>query len=123
VATVSSWHALGERIDNLEEWLRDTEASVEYLNAKGEEYLALPVLQLRVRVLDMQDSSDSSERVNALCNLGLQFLHLGYTGKAGLSFAKAECLMQHRGASTESQLRWHIGYAEYLLAAGNSAKW
>lgn len=123
VATAPSWDALGERMDSLDEWLRDIEASVEYLNAKGEEYLALPVLHLRVQALDMQKSPDSSELINALCDLALQFLRLGYTGKAGLSFAKAECLVENHGAPTESKLRWYIGYAEYLLAIGNSAKW
>lgn len=118
--TASSYNSLVERIDNVEEWLQDIEACVKYLNAKGEEYLALPILHLRIRVLNLQQSSDFSGLVNALCDLALQFLRLGYTGKAGLSFAKAEHLMEK--ASTESKLGWYIGHAEYLLAIGNSDK-
>ncbi|KAF2856987.1 cell division-associated protein-like protein [Plenodomus tracheiphilus IPT5] len=122
VAPASSWSALTEWIDNVEDWLQDIEACVEYLNAKGEEYLALPILHLRIQVLNMQKTPDSSNHINAWCDLALQFLRLGYTGKAGMSFAKAESLVQNQSASTESKLRYHIGYAEYLLAIGNSAK-
>ncbi|KAH9868690.1 hypothetical protein J1614_007762 [Plenodomus biglobosus] len=123
VATSSSWDSLTERIDNVEDWLQDIEGCIKYLNAKGEEYLALPILHLRIQVLNMQKSSDSSDRVKAFCDLALQFLRLGYTGKAGMSFAKAEELIENQGASTESKLCWHIGYAEYLLAIGSTAKW
>jgi separase len=49
-------------------------------------------------------------------------LRLGYSGKAGLAFAKAELLLKAT-ASIEARLRWHIGYAEYLLAIGNTSKW
>jgi separase len=58
-----------------------------------------------------------------LCALGLQFLRLGYTGKAGLSLAKAEALVTHRAPSTEAKLRWRVAYAEYLARIGNSVKW
>jgi separase len=123
VNTTSSWGALSTRIDNTETWLQELQASLEYLNAKGEEYLALPLLHLLVKTLELQKSADTSELVNTLCALGLQFLHLGYTGKSGLCLAKAEALIERQPPSTEARLRWHMVYAEYLLGLGNSAKW
>lgn len=118
-----SLEALAGHVDNPEDWLQEIQAAVEYLNSKGEEYLALPVLHLIIRVLELQRTSDSSELVIALCTLSLQFLRLGYTGRAGFSFARAEALIETQNTSTEAKLRWHIGYAEYLLAIGNSTKW
>lgn len=123
VDSTASWNTLNNCVDNVEDWLQEIRASVELLNAKGEEYLALPILRLLVKVLDLQKSSDTSDLVTALCALGLQLSRLGYTGKAGLSFDKAEALVQHQTTSTEARLKWHIGYAEYLLGIGNVAKW
>jgi separase len=122
VDTSTSWSRLIDRVEDTESWISDMKASVEFLNAKGEEYLALPVLRLLVRISELQKNPDTSERVTDLCALGLQFLRLGYTGKAGLSLAKAETLLTQQTASTESRLRWHIVYAEYLARIGNIAK-
>jgi separase len=122
VDTSTSWSRLIDRVEDTESWISDIKASVEFLNAKGEEYLALPVLRLLVRVSELQKDSDTSELVTNLCALGLQFLRLGYTGKAGLSLAKAEALLAQQTASTESRLRWHTVYAEYLARIGNLAK-
>ncbi|PZD35875.1 separin [Pyrenophora tritici-repentis] len=122
VDSATSWAALDDRIDNTETWLQDLQACLEFLNAKGEEYLALPLLHLLVATLELRKDSDASELITTVSTLGLQFLHLGYTGKAGLSLAKAEALVQRRTCSVEARLQWHLAYAEYLLGIGNTAK-
>ncbi|KAF1974256.1 hypothetical protein BU23DRAFT_505166 [Bimuria novae-zelandiae CBS 107.79] len=120
--SAKSWEDLVERIDNPDHWLEAVRASVDLLCAKGEEYQALPVLHVLIRILELQKSSDPSPLIMALCTLGLQFLRLGYSGKAGLTFAKGEVLLSNEHASTEAKLRWHLGYAEYILAIGNVVK-
>ncbi|KAF2642990.1 hypothetical protein P280DRAFT_505241 [Massarina eburnea CBS 473.64] len=122
VNSSTSWKDLSDRIDNMEDLLQEMQACVDFLSAKGQELESLPVLHLLTRVLELQGSSDPSELISTLSTLGLQFLRLGYSGKAGLSFAKAETLLAGRAASTEASLRWHIGYAEYLLTIGNTTK-
>jgi separase len=123
VNTTSSWDALPGRIDDTENWLQELQSSLEYLNAKGEEYLALPLLHLLVKILELQKTLDVSELVMTVCALGLQFLRLGYTGKAGLCLAKAEAMIKRQPSSIEARLRWHMAYAEYLLGLGNTTKW
>lgn len=123
VDSAASWESLIDRIDNKEHWLQEMQACAEYLAAKGEEYESLPVLHLLVRVLELQQSLEPSDLVTTLCTFGLQLLRLGYSGKAGLAFAKAELLTSSRPTSTEAKLRWHFGYAEYLLGIGNATKW
>jgi len=122
IAASSSWQSLADRVDDTESWLLDLKTSVEYLNVNGEEYLALPVLNLLVKAGELQKSTVPSDTVTSLCALGLQFLRLGYTGKAGLSLAKAEKLITNYKPSTEARLRWHVAYAEYLARIGNTAK-
>jgi separase len=122
VIAAASWQSLVDRVGDTESWLSELKTSIEYLNVKGEEYLALPVLNLLVRVGELQRDPDSSELVTSLCALGLQFLRLGYTGKAGLALAKGETLIARQKPSTEVRLRWHIAYAEYLARIGHTAK-
>ncbi|KAH7078885.1 peptidase family C50-domain-containing protein [Paraphoma chrysanthemicola] len=119
---VKSWKALVDYVDDIEYWISELQGSVAFLNAKGEEYLALPVLQLLLRVNGMREDPDASDLVGASCALGLQFLRLGYTGKAGLSLARAESVLTKRTISTEAHLQWHIAYSEYLARIGNTAK-
>ncbi|XPS94157.1 Separase [Ascochyta lentis] len=118
----SSWTALVDRIGDVDGWVHDIQACVDFLNAKGEEYLALPVLHLLVRVFELQNKLDASDLVCSLSALALQFLRLGYSGKAGLSLAKAEILVKRQTTSTEAKLKWHTAYAEYLFCIGNTEK-
>ncbi|KAF1933938.1 uncharacterized protein M421DRAFT_50129 [Didymella exigua CBS 183.55] len=116
------WSALVERIGDTDSWIHDIRACVDYLNAKGEEYLALPVLHLLVTIFELQNDTDASELVCSLSALSLQFLRLGYTGQAGLSLAKAELLVVRQTALTEAKLKWYTAYAEYLFRIGNTEK-
>ncbi|KAG9189610.1 separase [Alternaria panax] len=120
VSSTSSWEALLNRVENTESWLQDLQACLEFLNAKGEEYLALPLLHLLIKILELKNGSDTSELIATLCALGLQFLHLGYTGKAGSSLAKAEALLKRQAPSVEVKLQWHMAYAEYLVGIGHT---
>lgn len=123
VDKAASWEAITQRVDDIDSWISDLKTSADFLNAKGEEYLALPVLHLLVKIQELQESPDTSELVTMLCDLALQYLRLGYSGKTGMSLARAESLLVHGSVSMEARLRWHITYAEYLARIGNSVKW
>lgn len=123
VNSAASWNDLNGLVDNIEYWLQDIQASVDYLNAKGEEYLVLPVLHLLVRIFELRKGPDISELLSTVCALGLQYLRLGYSGKAGHAFVKAESLLGHKSISTDGSLVWYISYAEYLVRIGNTVKW
>lgn len=122
LGSATSWDEVVGRLDNVDYWHQAIQASIDLLCAKGEEYAALPVLHLQVRMLELQKCPDPSQLLMALCSLGLQLLRLGYSGKAGLAFAKAEILASNGAASTEARLRWHLAYAEYMLIIGNTKK-
>lgn len=122
VDTARSWEDLAARIDDVEYWLHEIQTTIDYCIAKGQEYEALPILHLFVKILELRADPDSSELVGALCTLGLQFLRLGYSGKAGLTFDKAERHLSCRVTSIDTKLRWHLGYAEYLLNIGDVSK-
>ncbi|KAF2007417.1 hypothetical protein P154DRAFT_454204 [Amniculicola lignicola CBS 123094] len=122
VEAASSWGDICAKIDNPEHWIQVVQGLVNFLAAKGEDYICLHVLHLLVRILELKGDPDLSSLTSVLSSLGLQFLRLGYSGKAGLVFAKAETLVRQERISTEAKLQWHIGYAEYLLKIGTPAK-
>lgn len=123
VDLATTWKDISNKVDDVETWLTELQTTTDYLSAKGEEYTCLPLLHLIISVLELENDIDPSRLVATLCALGLQLLHLGYTGKAGLAFAKAEALASLKTTSTEAKLHWHLGYAEYLIHMGNITKW
>lgn len=72
--------------------------------------------------------SQSSEIVDALTNLGEAYLRLGYTGKAGLAFARARVMFDNNelpaSESRRSKARVMSGlaYCSYLAALRNTQK-
>ncbi|PVI06583.1 hypothetical protein DM02DRAFT_582400 [Periconia macrospinosa] len=122
VNSTTSWDGLLDYIDDVDNWLQTMHMCVDFLAAKGEEYECLPILKLLTKVLELQSELDPSDLIIALSNLGVQLSRLGYTGKAGLVFARAETILSQNAVSTEAQLQWHIGYAEYLVTINNVVK-
>ncbi|KAF2648299.1 hypothetical protein K491DRAFT_784171 [Lophiostoma macrostomum CBS 122681] len=122
IDSAPTWKDLSQRVDDVESWVAEMQGVADYMAAKGEEYTCIPALQLVSIVRKLQNDEDPTELISSYCTLGLQLLQLGYSGKAGLAFAKVEALMNSKRTSTEAKLRWHIGYAEYLLHIGNLVK-
>lgn len=123
VGSSPCWETLVNCIENIEDWIKDIQACVEYVNAKGGEYLALPMLNLLVKIGELKGHADATQLVTDLCALSLQLLRLGYTGKAGVPLTRCELLFEQRAVSTEARLRWHVAYAECLAKVGNISKW
>ncbi|KAG9302696.1 hypothetical protein G9A89_005170 [Geosiphon pyriformis] len=63
--------------------------------------------------------SDSMALYN---QMGLIYLNLGYTGKAGLAFSKAKMIMDSCNVVNETKLKWILGYSQYLCCIGNFPK-
>lgn len=123
VDLAGSWDSLVQRVDDVELWLAELQSLTDFLGAKGEEYVCLPLLSLQTSILELERDEDTSLLVMSLCAFGLQLLRLGYSGRAGLALAKAEGLAAHEKTSTEARLQWHLAYAEYLVHIGNMPKW
>jgi separase len=54
--------------------------------------------------------------------LALQYLRLGYTGKAGTIFAQGLKQMKDSEPSASTQMLWHLSYAEYFARIGVISK-
>lgn len=60
--------------------------------------------------------------IRTYVSLGIQYLRLGYTGKAGTIFAQGLKHMKDASPSKSIQLTWHLAYAEYFARIGNLTK-
>jgi separase len=119
----NSWSAITEVIDSPDIFLSQLQATIDFFDMKGFGPYRIPALRLLVRVRELQEPVDSEALTKALSALGLQYLRLGYSGKAGLSLAKAQGYMEKVGGSSQAKLQWHLAYAEYLVELGNVDKW
>ncbi|KAI9786076.1 MAG: hypothetical protein M1816_008104 [Peltula sp. TS41687] len=113
---------LEERIDDVQLLLDQLKSVTEFLNMKGLHYLTIRALTLVTRVQELQGSPDSSEMVAKLSALGLQYLNLGYSGRAGLALNKAQTFIRESSLTTSVTLSWHLVYAEYLIVLGSTDK-
>ncbi|KAJ9643515.1 separin protein [Coniosporium tulheliwenetii] len=114
--------ALTAAVDDVAAWITQLRTISEYLEVRGLHFLRVPVLEMLGKVLELQEPPMVSRLVETLSRLGLQYLRLGYSGKAGLALAKAQNLLTEKELSTETRLQWHLAYAEYLLRIGNAEK-
>jgi len=93
----------------------------DFFEVKRQSLLRVQTLHLLLKVhTHLTESLDTLIPVYA--NLALQYLHLGYTGKAGTLFAQATQIMKDSSPSTSTQLTWHLNYAEYYATIGAVTK-
>ncbi|EON63321.1 hypothetical protein W97_02548 [Coniosporium apollinis CBS 100218] len=118
----NTWSALTTAVDDVDAWKWQLHTISEYLDVHGLHFLHVPVLEMLGKVLELQEPPMASELVDARSRLGLQYLRLGYSGKAGLALARAQNLLIDKEVSVEARLQWHLAYAEYLLRIGNTEK-
>ncbi len=114
---------LEDGVDDVDLLFSQLCSTAEYLAMKGLTQMAIPTLNLILRIRALQESQTACESVLKLSDLARHYLKLGYSGKAGVALTKAHHAMQRSSVSTEANLRWHLAYAEYLLVLGNSDKW
>ncbi|KAI9817865.1 MAG: hypothetical protein M1827_000984 [Pycnora praestabilis] len=120
--TSETWASLIEKIDDVPVLLSQLESISDYLDMQGFDILRIPTLTLITKMNDLFETPDHTALVTSFSNLGLQYLRLGYSGKAGLAFSKAKGYLDHLNCPAEISLQWHLAYAEYLLDIGNLEK-
>jgi len=122
--TVKGHESLTKAVDEVPEFLDHLVSIADFLHMKGFSLMRLAVLRMITNlneILHLDSSPD--DLVLSYNSLGLQYLELGYSGKAGLSFDRARACASRNGVTPEAQIQVQLSYAEYLLAIGNSEKW
>lgn len=93
----------------------------DFLQVKGHGRLRLGVLKLMTSLNELcQPNTSMDDMITSYTSLGLQYLELGYSGKASQAFEKAYSYSSDNAVTTEALLRLHLSYGEHALASGNT---
>lgn len=115
--------ALERRIEDPSSLLVHLQLAADYMQMKGQNAVRIAILKLVVDLNELKATSSSpNDLVLGFSQLGAQWLQLGYSGKAGLAFDKADAYGHENGVAPATMLHLHLSYAEYMMAIGNYNK-
>ncbi|KAI9847875.1 MAG: hypothetical protein M1838_000709 [Thelocarpon superellum] len=118
VDAAPSWDLLGDVIDDIPLCLSLLSSIAGFYDLKGLPHLRIPVLQLSTRIRELQVPMDQGPLLADRSALGLEYLRLGYSDKAGTLLSHTPSNAQLESISTTTLVRWHLANAEYLVAIG-----
>jgi separase len=122
--TIEDHESLTKSVDEVPEFLDHLISVADFLHMKGFSVMRVAVLRMITNLNEIpRPDSCPDDLVLSYNSLGLQYLELGYSGKAGLSFDRAQSHASRNGVTPEALIQVQLSYAEYLLAIGNSDKW
>ncbi|KAI6709801.1 hypothetical protein JHW43_007660 [Diplocarpon mali] len=114
---------LQRKVEDVPELLVHLNTISEYLQMKGLDSFRVSVLRLIADINEIcNNSSTPDDLVLSFTYLGTQWLRLGYSGKAGLSFDRAMSYLSRNGVTSYATLQLHLAHSEYLLAIGSFEK-
>ncbi|CAG8605729.1 11386_t:CDS:10, partial [Acaulospora morrowiae] len=107
-------------IENAQKNIDDVERFYGHLQMLAD-YFALfdqPINQ----ILTLKLMLKINKSVSLYTQIGKIYLFLGYTGKAGLAFSRAENFLGSHRCTDNVKLSWMLGYSYYLCMIGNMEK-
>lgn len=134
-----TWDGVLSRTNNARKVVERFEMAAEFFDMKGETELKLAALEIllefhrrgtpanhdgklycRLPLCGKAHQSASLALITTHTRIGLQYLRLGYSGKAGISMGKARSHLEKQDdITTATRLEWHLAYVEYLVSIGN----
>ncbi|QSZ30581.1 hypothetical protein DSL72_000137 [Monilinia vaccinii-corymbosi] len=113
--------ALQLRIENIPQLMLHLQSLANFMEMRGLENEKLVILRLIADYNELHcEVSGHNGLVSTYSALGLSWLQLGYSGKAGLALDKAQSYSLRSDLSAKTDL--HIAYSQYMLALGNLEK-
>lgn len=120
LADCSTHSSISSRIDDIDKLIDHLQSVAEYLDLIGAESTRVAVLRMMAEFNEVDPTGATpDDLLSVYTALGLQYLRLGYSGKAGVALDKAQSHSKRPGASYQAQIRYSLAHAEYLLSIGN----
>lgn len=122
IENCNDWDRLLERVEDPEELIAQLYMLVEFFEVKGLSFHRITALRslILIRGIEITIHYDALVKLHSL--LGIQYLRMGYSGKAGMVLAKANSWIDKEGVLKETMVQWHVAYTEYLIGIGNLDK-
>ncbi|PYH48825.1 C50 family peptidase [Aspergillus saccharolyticus JOP 1030-1] len=107
------------KIGDLDHFLLQMRAIVDYTEIHGLWKLQLSALELVLRTTELQESGDFSEAIIVLSRLVLQYSRLGFCTKASALLERVEQYLAHSNTTCLAVLSYHLAHVGYLLETGD----
>ncbi|KAJ8065216.1 hypothetical protein OCU04_005921 [Sclerotinia nivalis] len=118
---VETLAAMQLRIENIPQLLLHLQSLANFMEMRGLETDKLVILRLIADYNELYcEVAGHNDIVSTYSALGLSWLQLGYSGKAGLALDKAQSFSLRSDLGAKTDL--HIAYSQYMLALGNLEK-
>jgi separase len=114
--------SLQDQIDYMPIFVYQLTLLADFLDVQCLPRLRIPTLSLLSCLLEALGSEYFSALVETLVSLTLQYLHLGYSGKAGLTLAKCQNFVENASVTPESKATYHLASLEYFISIGTTSK-
>lgn len=106
------------RIVDLDYWVLQVKAAVDYTEIHGLWKIQLSALELILRITELQGTRDYTDATIILSRLVLQYCRLGHCRKAGDLLARAAQYLSRNEVSCLATLSYNLAQVEYLLETG-----
>ena len=116
------WESLGSCVLDVDYWLLQLRAVVDYTEIHGLWKVQLSALELVLRITELQESGDFSEAIVVLSRLVLQYCRLGHCKKASSLLSRADQCVRDNEVSCLATLSYKLARVEYLLETGDVEK-
>jgi separase len=131
-ATLGSWTSLAQKchdwntlslcINDIDYWILQLKALVDYTEIHGLWKAQLSTLELILRAIELQQTADISDAIIILSRLVLQNCRLGYCQMAGNLLLRGEQYFTRGKISALATISYKVARVEYLLETGEVDK-
>lgn len=122
VANCPDWNSLGSCVVDVDYWILQLKAIVDYTEIHGLWKVQLSALELVLRVTELQELGDFSEAIIVLSRLVLQYCRLGHCKKASGLLTRADQCLRDNEVSCLATLSYKLARGEYHLETGEVEK-
>lgn len=114
--------SLESHIVDLDYWILQVKAVVDYTEIHGLWKIQLSALELILRITELQGTRDYTDATIILSRLVLQYCRLGHCRKASDLLARADQYLSRNEVSCLATLSYRLAQVEYLLETGDVEK-
>lgn len=113
------WDSLCAKMEDPNAVISQMRIVIDYIEMRGFWKLRISALSVLGHIFELQKMHDknvpSDDMISCLSQLASQYGRLGYSGKAGKTFAYAHTRVEENKVLSTTLLDWQLAYAEHLI--------
>jgi separase len=118
--SLDTWKAIIEEVDDVDALISELLFAVSFFAVKGQDYPRLEALETLSQIHHLRPTPEPSSILSISAQLGLQYLHLGYSSKACRILEREVHLLSQTNVPTMAKLEWHLAQTEVFTTLGQA---